>query len=291
MNTDVRSQASPATPAFPVIVGASRKVAKELKTKSRTTAQKQKASVAKRTMPKRKAAPKGTSLARAKTSRKKPDVIKDVGVEQFAAAPVVAVEAIVATESIPDYVPEPIEESLVAEALLEVAEPIATHEVFEPLALAELTLPREPFASIEAVAPVLYPLVAESGLDDRELAADSVTLSSDDSLVLEEPAPLVAKENPLLPVIHFWKSLSSFLTEKWNWAQQKFKSHQVRKRLRVCETVSLGEKRFVAVIQVDGEQFLVGGSSSSVSTLAHLEPARDFAGVFQRHCEQDLSRA
>lgn len=291
MNTGVRSQASPATPAFPVIVGASRKVTKELKTKSRTIAEKKKASVAKRTMPKRKAAPKATSVAKVKPSRKKPDIITDANFEQVAIAPITAFEPSVEVGSIPPSVPEPIEESLIAEVLPEIAEPNVAHQVFEPVALAEVTLPGEPFASIEAVAPLLYPLAVESEIDDMELAADSVTLRSDDALVLEEPAPLAAKENPLQPVIHFLKSLSSFLTEKWNWAQQKFKSHQVRKRLRVCETVSLGEKRFVAVIQVDGEQFLVGGSSSSVSTLAHLEPARDFAGVFQRHCEQDLSRA
>jgi len=59
----------------------------------------------------------------------------------------------------------------------------------------------------------------------------------------------------------------------------------------VCESVSLGEKRFVAVIQVDGQQFLVGGSSSSVPTLAHLEPVREFSDVFQQSYEQDLSRA
>lgn len=75
----------------------------------------------------------------------------------------------------------------------------------------------------------------------------------------------------------------------WNWIQQQFSTQRTKKRLRVCETVSLGEKRFVAVIQVDGEQFLVGGSSNSVSTLARLE-RKDFADVY-RVCEQDLSRA
>ncbi len=89
----------------------------------------------------------------------------------------------------------------------------------------------------------------------------------------------------------FWNSVTAFFLQAWNWAQQRMKSHQVRKRLRVCETVSLGEKRFVAVIQVDGQQFLVGGSSTSVSTLAQLEPARDFSDVLQRSCEQGLSQA
>lgn len=88
-----------------------------------------------------------------------------------------------------------------------------------------------------------------------------------------------------------WTGLLRILIQAWNWSRQKLKSHQVRKRLRVCETISLGEKRFVAVIQVDGEQFLVGGSSSSVSTLAHLERRQEFSDVFKSRCEQDLSQA
>jgi flagellar biogenesis protein FliO len=88
-----------------------------------------------------------------------------------------------------------------------------------------------------------------------------------------------------------WAGLLRILIQTWNWSRRKLKSHQVRKRLRVCETISLGEKRFVAVIQVDGEQFLVGGSSSSVSTLAHLERRQEFSDVFKSRCEQDLSQA
>ena len=52
---------------------------------------------------------------------------------------------------------------------------------------------------------------------------------------------------------------------------------QARKNLRVCENVSLGEKRFVAVVQVDEERFLIGGSSGSVSLLTRLQEAKNFA--------------
>ena len=88
-----------------------------------------------------------------------------------------------------------------------------------------------------------------------------------------------------------WIALRSVLATGWNWVQQRLKSQQSRKRLRVCESVSLGEKRFVAVIQVDGEQFLVGGSSSSISTLAHLERSREFSDVFRQRYQQDPSQA
>lgn len=78
------------------------------------------------------------------------------------------------------------------------------------------------------------------------------------------------------------RSALSLLTNSWSCLQQRLKSQQAKKRLRVCETVSLGEKRFIAVIQVDGEQFLVGGSSSSVSTLAHLEQPCGFPESLRR---------
>jgi flagellar biogenesis protein FliO len=40
--------------------------------------------------------------------------------------------------------------------------------------------------------------------------------------------------------------------------------------LQVAETVSLGEKRFVAVIKVDGREFLIGGGATNVALLAQL---------------------
>jgi len=75
------------------------------------------------------------------------------------------------------------------------------------------------------------------------------------------------------------------------WARKHMGYSPARKRLRVCETVSLGEKRFVAVIEVDGEQFLVGGAASSVATLARLEPSPQFAEVLRRRWAQDPIQA
>jgi flagellar biogenesis protein FliO len=81
------------------------------------------------------------------------------------------------------------------------------------------------------------------------------------------------------------------LAASWNWMRKHLISRQSRKRLRVCESVSLGEKRFVAVIEVDGAQFLVGGASSSVSTLARLEPAAGFSQMLSRRWAQDPVQA
>jgi hypothetical protein len=81
-----------------------------------------------------------------------------------------------------------------------------------------------------------------------------------------------------------------WLAGAWKWAQRLGSRHP-RKRLRVCETVALGEKRFVAVIEVDGEQFLVGGGSTSVATLARLEPAQQFSDVLKRRWTQEPVQA
>lgn len=56
------------------------------------------------------------------------------------------------------------------------------------------------------------------------------------------------------------------------------------RRLRMVEMVSLGDKRFAAILQVDGEQFLVGGGAGSIALLARLESppaAPNFAEVLQ----------
>jgi hypothetical protein len=42
------------------------------------------------------------------------------------------------------------------------------------------------------------------------------------------------------------------------------------KRLRVAEVTSLGDKRFVALVSVEGREFLIGGGSGGVSLLTPL---------------------
>lgn len=53
------------------------------------------------------------------------------------------------------------------------------------------------------------------------------------------------------------------------------------KKLHVLETVSLGERRFVTILQVEGRKFLIGGSSSNVSMLASLDSAEDPAELLK----------
>jgi len=58
------------------------------------------------------------------------------------------------------------------------------------------------------------------------------------------------------------------------------------RRLRLCESLTLGEKRFVAVIQFDSQQFLVGGGAASVNLLARLGESPDFSALLTEWCER-----
>ncbi len=63
------------------------------------------------------------------------------------------------------------------------------------------------------------------------------------------------------------------LKNSWQWVRSAVKPRQVR-RLRVCETLSLGERRFLAVIEFNRQEFLVGGSGNSLALLARLHDGK-----------------
>jgi Flagellar biosynthesis protein, FliO len=72
----------------------------------------------------------------------------------------------------------------------------------------------------------------------------------------------------------------TMLMRLWSWLQTRSTLTATR-RLRVTETVALGEKRFVALVSVEGREFLIGGGASGVSLLAHLSGAAQ-AGTLPR---------
>ncbi len=51
------------------------------------------------------------------------------------------------------------------------------------------------------------------------------------------------------------------------------------RRLRLCESLPLGDRRFVAVVEFESSRFLVGGTSASLVLLARLE--RDVDEIFR----------
>src|SRR5258705_11713720 len=104
---------------------------------------------------------------------------------------------------------------------------------------------------------------------------------------LEPLRPMAGEPLLSLPRVAHWNR--TLLARTWGvlqWIMQRAKAQQARRNLRVCENVSLGDKRFVAVVQVDQERFLIGGSSSSVSLLARLPEAKAFAADLERSAEK-----
>jgi flagellar biogenesis protein FliO len=106
--------------------------------------------------------------------------------------------------------------------------------------------------------------------------------------------PRSSKTNPitgdasLLPVLSNEASLSTLrshtglLSRAWGWLQARKVARSSTRRLRVAETVSLGEKRFVAVVQVDGRHFLLAGGPTNIALLAQLDAKDAFEDVLNK---------
>jgi flagellar biogenesis protein FliO len=54
-------------------------------------------------------------------------------------------------------------------------------------------------------------------------------------------------------------------------------SRRTPKSLRLCESLPLGERRFVAVVEFERARLLVGGTPSSVVLLSRLEDSQEGA--------------
>jgi flagellar biogenesis protein FliO len=58
------------------------------------------------------------------------------------------------------------------------------------------------------------------------------------------------------------------------WERVQRFSRRAPRRLRLCESLPLGERRFVAVVEFETERFLVGGTPSSMVLLSRLADGR-----------------
>jgi hypothetical protein len=119
--------------------------------------------------------------------------------------------------------------------------------------------------------PELVPQEASFHASLSECAKKPVT-----EISLPAQAPLPARQ---------WsgfaqKGVISGLARVWSWLHARY-TDTATKRLRVSETVSLGEKRFVALVTVEGREFLVGGGASGVSSMTHLGAAREPADALR----------
>jgi flagellar biogenesis protein FliO len=71
-------------------------------------------------------------------------------------------------------------------------------------------------------------------------------------------------------------SIEPMLSALWTRLRSAFSCVNVRRRqrqLQLCESISLGEKRLIAVVQVDQQRFLVAATPQTISLLQALDPA------------------
>lgn len=105
-----------------------------------------------------------------------------------------------------------------------------------------------------------------------------VSATKEKETKVEEPAEPVKEAEPKTAPAQ--PLANGLLTRGWAWLKKNNK-FAVTKQLRVAETVSLGDKRFVSVIQVDGQKFLIGGGSSGVTLLTQLGAAQATTDALQ----------
>lgn len=112
----------------------------------------------------------------------------------------------------------------------------------------------------------MTPTRAAAGADHQQTWTTGLRISEvaqRSSAVLEQPSRM--------PVAAILKNASGYLRAGWKWLESKRTLQLSSRRLRVAESISLGEKRSVSIVQVDGAQFLIGCSTGSVQLLAVLD--------------------
>jgi len=85
-------------------------------------------------------------------------------------------------------------------------------------------------------------------------------------------APEGTPQNPATPL---WKTLLAAMQK----ALRSVRVHKRPRALQLAEMLPLGEKRFLAVVQWEGERILLGVTAQSITLLEPKElPARQDAG-------------
>jgi flagellar biogenesis protein FliO len=122
----------------------------------------------------------------------------------------------------------------------------------------------------------------ESGLTFGPALSPVSDLACDESSLASDAAAL--------PAARLWRALSAAFSRIWASFELR-RATQRRRSLRVVETVTMGEKRFVAIVQVEGARFLIGGGG--VSLLSRLDASEEFASVLsqQSGCQAAESQA
>jgi flagellar biogenesis protein FliO len=77
------------------------------------------------------------------------------------------------------------------------------------------------------------------------------------------------------------------LKATWQWLRAAVTHRRVR-RLRINETLSLGDRRFLAIIEFDRQEFLLAGCGNSLELLARLDGGKLIAEPAPRRASSRL---
>jgi len=147
----------------------------------------------------------------------------------------------------------------------------------EPSELSEAySSPRPPTMPPRAVVPAekkALLLTINEVVPQRQIEAKNAPLSS------VQPIPDLTGATTLTT----FQNNAGLLTRALNWVRTRQLGRSNTRRLQVAATVSLGEKRFAAVIQIDGLQFLVGGGATNVALLAQLDGKGSFGHLLKEN--------
>ena len=100
------------------------------------------------------------------------------------------------------------------------------------------------------------------------------------SLRLDQAAAISDHVQPLtFPQRGILQTAVGLLRSGWGWLERARAAQTSARRMRVTETVSLGDKRLVSILQVDGAQFLIGSSATNVQLLTRLDAKAGEAGA------------
>ncbi len=103
------------------------------------------------------------------------------------------------------------------------------------------------------------------------------------------PEPGNMRVAALAPIsASLWNGAHGVLLHLWQGLCGLWQQHRPSRQLRVKETVSLGERRMLAVVEWNGRQLLLGGTANSMALLAESPsntpavPALERGAVCQR---------
>jgi len=149
-----------------------------------------------------------------------------------------------------------------------------TNRAFETIVSAARKQPSSITPGPVAAPPIFHEVLRDCGdapLQSRTRISES-SWPYRSEIVLKQKR--VKPSTPKLPK-------PSTMTRALSWLKKQYPALQ-EKRMHVTENIPLGEKRFVALVTVDGREFLIGGGPAGVSLLSQLESGNQSPVADQR---------